>query len=174
MLFLPSLMTFSGCDEGWFRGPGGDAPGSCYLSAKGSNMTWAAAMAFCPQQREGAFLAEILTAEEQEWVTGRLLTRASGDVWIGLSDMVTIPVKGESFNIVFTLLTLCFAQASDGNWKWMHSVSPPGEYSWAPGEPQSERDGPGERCVAMCAEDLFRWKDLDCLERMAPLCQYDL
>uniref|UniRef100_A0A8C9Z0X4 C-type lectin domain-containing protein n=1 Tax=Sander lucioperca TaxID=283035 RepID=A0A8C9Z0X4_SANLU len=116
---------------------------NCYNLKADTRKSWAAARHDCVQ--DGGDLVSIVTAEEEQYVTGSL-DPSWIDLWIGLSTLVRGAYCGE-YNVCYSW--------SDG--------TPLSHTNWGSGEPNNHEGR--EECVEMVSSSngtYSWWNDLNC------------
>merc|ERR1712002_646224 len=136
--------TNSTCPSGWFNmssvGMG------CLLFYHSETYTWSEASKYCHSQ--GAFLVEILSSSQLEFVTAFL---DGLDNMIGARNWWT---AGSDFGV-------------EGEWRWMVSLQPVESFVWSSGQPN---DGEDASCLALRYWDYMGYDD-DCNSEFNPICQ---
>ncbi|TRY84221.1 hypothetical protein DNTS_026642 [Danionella cerebrum] len=128
---------------------------SCYKHPSGTRGSWASARSVCVS--EGADLVSISSAEENQFVSARLLGAA--DLWIGFS---TLKCTGLS----------CAVRPNSTSFSWS-DASTSTYTNWPAGEPDLSDKASGV-CTAMIihpAEDHGFWRTRACREERAFMCE---
>lgn len=158
------------CASGWVS----DGDISCYYFVRGTGggaLTWSAAQSFCRSLRTGAFLAEIVSSTQQNFLTTRLRQQSGANYW------------GKKIFFAFSNCFNCSTFIIDNWWIGINDIASEGNYvlansnlavsnytGWAAGEPNG---GSAENCVHLMAAAGYGWNDNDCFQRGRwPLCQY--
>ncbi|BFZ20729.1 hypothetical protein BsWGS_23768 [Bradybaena similaris] len=126
----PFAAASTRCREGWIY-----FAGSCY-SFPEVPRNWHQAAASCISH--GAYLAEIESEEENNWLVNRINTTNFGSVWIGGTEVM-----------------------KRGTILWAYSGNPLTFSDWSPGQPSD----PGqtlEDCVEIRQQFGYKWNDWQC------------
>ena len=126
-------------------------------------MTWDSAVEFCQAARPGAFLAEIRTAEEQEYITAQLASKFA---------------KAPTLDIIHVVWLGGYRKEKGcgrSDWWWADSGDKIELTFWGGGEPSNINCG--EHCLMLknytTRRDgsFFKWNDYSCNHKLWPLCQ---
>ncbi len=149
--------TNSLCDSanGWY---GDDDIATCFYlgeEADGADdevMDWFGALDYCGALREGAFLAEIRTQAENDFIRVELGGLPDEHLWIAANDLT-----------------------DEGVWEFGIGSGDAVVYeNWSPNTdpPQPDNRAGNEDCAVMNGDDSFYWYDVNCTNLYKPLCEY--